>query len=165
MAVRQYRVKPGKRHGIGKKYGPGDIVTLTDAEAAGFLDKLELVEYAPTKLEPAPAELGEGTPGEPGDAEAGAEAGAENSEENSPPATDPDHEVTDEAGNVVLAEDAPGLSQLWQTAAPGLNARLVESLVDAGLAPAVVASMDDAALLQVNGVGPTSLRAIREALG
>lgn len=44
-----YRVKPGYRHGAGKKYGPGDLVELTEVEAAGFLDKLELVtQEAPT---------------------------------------------------------------------------------------------------------------------
>jgi len=40
----QYRVRPGFRHGVGKRYGPGDTVTLTAKEAAGFLDKLELVK-------------------------------------------------------------------------------------------------------------------------
>lgn len=42
----QYRVRPGYRHGVGKKYGPGDTVTLTEREAVGFLDKLELVVKA-----------------------------------------------------------------------------------------------------------------------
>lgn len=37
-----YRVKEGYRHGAGGKYGPGDLVQLTEVEAAGFLDKLEL---------------------------------------------------------------------------------------------------------------------------
>ncbi len=40
----QYKVRPGFRHGVGKKYGPGDTVTLTEQEAVGFLDKLELVK-------------------------------------------------------------------------------------------------------------------------
>jgi len=40
----EYRVKPGYRHGVGKAYGPGDIVELTEEAAAGFLDKLERVE-------------------------------------------------------------------------------------------------------------------------
>ncbi len=44
MAVKTYRVKPGKRHGAGNRYGPGELVTLEEAHAAGFLDKLELVE-------------------------------------------------------------------------------------------------------------------------
>lgn len=48
----RYRVKPGFRHGMGKRYGPGDTVEHTEAEAAGFLDKLELVEEA----EPEPAQ-------------------------------------------------------------------------------------------------------------
>jgi DNA-directed RNA polymerase alpha subunit len=41
---KEYRVKPGYRHGVRGKYGPGDIVKLTPGEAEGFLDKLELVE-------------------------------------------------------------------------------------------------------------------------
>jgi hypothetical protein len=42
---KMYRVRPGRRHGAQKQYGPGDIVgPYTDAEAAGFLDKLEPVE-------------------------------------------------------------------------------------------------------------------------
>lgn len=48
-----YRVKPGYRHGISRVYGPGDAVELTEVEAAGFLDKLELVEglaVSPGKL-------------------------------------------------------------------------------------------------------------------
>lgn len=39
-----YRVKDGMRHGANNQYGPGDIVELTPEEAAGLLDKLELVE-------------------------------------------------------------------------------------------------------------------------
>lgn len=38
-----YKVKPGFTHGAQKQYKPGDIVELTTEEAAGFLDKLELV--------------------------------------------------------------------------------------------------------------------------
>lgn len=47
-----YRVKPGVRHGPFDKYGPGDLVEHTEAEAAGFLDKLELVEEAPPAPDP-----------------------------------------------------------------------------------------------------------------
>jgi hypothetical protein len=43
----KYRVKPGMRHGAGNQYGPGDEVELTEAEARGFLDKLELVPEEP----------------------------------------------------------------------------------------------------------------------
>lgn len=42
----EYRVREGKRHGGFGQYGPGDVVTLTEVEAAGFLDKLERVEAA-----------------------------------------------------------------------------------------------------------------------
>ena len=43
MSKQTYRVKPGHRFGLGKALGPGDTVQLTEAEAQGFLDKLELV--------------------------------------------------------------------------------------------------------------------------
>jgi len=39
----KYRVKPGFRHGAGKRFGPGEIVELSPQDAEGFLDKLELV--------------------------------------------------------------------------------------------------------------------------
>lgn len=38
-----YRVKPGFTHGAQKQYKAGDTVELTAEEAAGFIDKLELV--------------------------------------------------------------------------------------------------------------------------
>lgn len=38
-----YRVKPGYKHGATNQYEPGDTVEMTEEEAAGFLDKLELV--------------------------------------------------------------------------------------------------------------------------
>lgn len=39
----KYRVKPGRMHGAFNQHGPGSIVELTEDEAGGFLDKLELV--------------------------------------------------------------------------------------------------------------------------
>lgn len=39
-----YRVKPGFTHGASDQYKAGDTVELTEAEAAGFLDKLELAK-------------------------------------------------------------------------------------------------------------------------
>ena len=45
--IKQYRVKEGQHHGRLRQYGPGDVVELTETEAAGFLDKLVLVEEAP----------------------------------------------------------------------------------------------------------------------
>lgn len=39
-----YRVKAGRMHGAFNQYGPGDIVELTEDEAGGFLDKLELIK-------------------------------------------------------------------------------------------------------------------------
>lgn len=50
----KYRVRPGFRHGIGKKYGPGDILTLTEQDAIGFLDKLERVEEPKKEVPPVP---------------------------------------------------------------------------------------------------------------
>lgn len=45
--VKQYRVRPGFHHGVRSQYGPGDVVEMTPAEAAGFLDKLEPVSPIP----------------------------------------------------------------------------------------------------------------------
>lgn len=42
MAI--YQVKQGLRFGAANQYGPGDKITLSFEEAAGFLDKLELAE-------------------------------------------------------------------------------------------------------------------------
>jgi hypothetical protein len=60
----QYRVRAGQVHGAHKQYGEGAVLELTEAEAAGFLDKLELVpvtlgaavaEVVTVEAEPAPA--------------------------------------------------------------------------------------------------------------
>lgn len=52
----KYKVRPGKRHGKNKQYGPGDVVELTEREAESLLDKLELVveeeKKEPAKKEP-----------------------------------------------------------------------------------------------------------------
>ena len=50
-----YRVKPGYRFGVNNRYGPGDVIELTKQEAAGFSDKLELVESSAGKPKPAKA--------------------------------------------------------------------------------------------------------------
>ncbi len=56
-----YRVRPGFEHGTRGCYKAGDIVEHTPEEAAGFADKLELVEVepAPTIKQPtdAPVEV------------------------------------------------------------------------------------------------------------
>lgn len=49
-----YRVKPGKHHGTQAQYGSGDLVEYTEDEAAGFLDKLELVVETPAPIIPTP---------------------------------------------------------------------------------------------------------------
>lgn len=43
----KYRVRPGFRHGAQRQYGPGDVLEMTEQDAAGFLDKLELVPEEP----------------------------------------------------------------------------------------------------------------------
>ena len=53
----RYQVKPGYTHGAFGQYQAGDVVELTEAEAAGFLDKLAPVaepepEVAETTPEP-----------------------------------------------------------------------------------------------------------------
>lgn len=47
-----YQVRPGMRFGANNQYSSGDKVKLSVEEAAGFLDKLELVEEAETTGEP-----------------------------------------------------------------------------------------------------------------
>ena len=42
--MRQYTVRPGYTFGNRGQYQPGDVVEMAEAEAAGFLDKLELVQ-------------------------------------------------------------------------------------------------------------------------
>ncbi len=39
-----YRCRPGFTHGVSDEVKPGDTIELTDREAAGLLDKFELVE-------------------------------------------------------------------------------------------------------------------------
>lgn len=47
-----YRVRPGYRHGWNGRYGPGDTLELTEDEARGILDKLELVQAPAPVVEP-----------------------------------------------------------------------------------------------------------------
>jgi len=47
-----YRVRPGVTFGSYGEKKPGDLVTLTEYEAGGFLDKLECVPDAPQPEEP-----------------------------------------------------------------------------------------------------------------
>ena len=44
MAI--YRVKEGRRFGAGKQYGPGDLVELSEDEAAAFGDLVDPVSEA-----------------------------------------------------------------------------------------------------------------------
>ena len=48
----KYRVKAGRTFGPGGTIKAGEFVELTEIEAAGFLDKLELVGLAVTPLVP-----------------------------------------------------------------------------------------------------------------
>lgn len=65
----QYRVRPGFYFGGIIEYGPGTIIELTDAEAQGFLDKLERLPDtpadAPTATGDAPADEQLSEAGEP----------------------------------------------------------------------------------------------------
>jgi hypothetical protein len=45
-ALKVYQVRDGFRFGMRKQYAPGDTLTLTEGEAAGFLDKLEAIANA-----------------------------------------------------------------------------------------------------------------------
>jgi hypothetical protein len=47
----KYRVKPGRMFGSFFEHGPGSVVELSEEEAGGFLDKLELVS-GPVEPEP-----------------------------------------------------------------------------------------------------------------
>jgi len=150
MQMPTYRVKPGHRFGVGKAKGPGDLVELTTVEAAGFLDKLELVEV--TKDESGAGAL----------AVASGEAGTPVSATGVPDATPPPPlRVPTEPEDTTPAPDLP---TLWATQAPGLHGRVIEVMLKHQLAPAVVKGMDDAALMALDGVGPTTMRAIREHL-
>lgn len=60
----QYRVRPGFYFGGIIEYGPGTVIELTDAEAQGFLDKLERLPDAPTD---APADTSAETSDAPAD--------------------------------------------------------------------------------------------------
>lgn len=42
--INEYRVRSGCTFGKSRQYGPGSIVQLTEREASGFLDKLELFD-------------------------------------------------------------------------------------------------------------------------
>lgn len=134
-----YRVKPGHRFGVGKAKGPGDLVTMTTVEAGGFLDKLEVVED------------------EPESAVLTVVGGVVGDTSGTSPAPTPNDDS--DADDTVPALD---LSALWGAQAPGLNPRVVEVMLKHQLAPAVVAGMSDEALLALDGIGPSTLRALRE---
>ncbi len=42
--LKQYRVRSGRRFGFRNQFSAGDTILLTENEASGFLDKLELIE-------------------------------------------------------------------------------------------------------------------------
>lgn len=52
----RYRVRPGFRFGAYDQHGPGTVVELTEAEAAGFRDKLELVVEVALPQEDVPSD-------------------------------------------------------------------------------------------------------------
>lgn len=77
-----YRVRPGVRFGAAKQHGPGDVVELSEREAKGFLDKLELVREPdpPTSL-PAPPSDEKPKADEQDEAQAAEEVGADKGDE------------------------------------------------------------------------------------
>lgn len=110
--VFRYQVKPGYRHGRNKQFGPGDVVELTEFEAAGFADKL-------TKVGPVVA------------ATVGVEAG--------PPDTDEDDE--DESDSFDATDAAAELAaehgvDLATVAGSGAGGRILVSDVEAVLVEA-----------------------------
>lgn len=154
--VMRYRVREGKQFGANHKYGPGDIVRLTEYEAKGFLDLLILdnnQEKERHDLAVAPGTAG--TAGEqvpaPNDAESSA-----NTDDNTKTVENPDDDEQD-------TTPTPTLSELWEASAPTLAPRILEVLARHQLAPAVVAGMTDEALMGLDGIGPSTVRAIREA--
>lgn len=75
----QYRVRPGYTHGAFNQYTAGAVVELSEEEAAGLLDKLELVPAAKpgadskAKAKPGADPKPEADPEpDPGEAKAGA---------------------------------------------------------------------------------------------
>jgi hypothetical protein len=46
-----YQVRPGYTHGAQRQYGPGAVVELTEAAAAGFADKLLRLPEAEAEVE------------------------------------------------------------------------------------------------------------------
>jgi hypothetical protein len=48
----KYRVREGRRFGSYFEHGPGDVVELTEAQAGGFPDILELVKDKPEPPDP-----------------------------------------------------------------------------------------------------------------
>ena len=47
-----WRVRHGFTFGAFNQFGPGDLVELSEFEAGGFLDKLELADGSPSPAEP-----------------------------------------------------------------------------------------------------------------
>ena len=81
---RTYQVKAGQVWGPGDSHHEGDVVELTESEAEGFLDKLELVSVLPS--DDHDADLGDAP--EPGDIPEG---------DVDPPDVDPPAESSDTA--------------------------------------------------------------------
>lgn len=107
-----YRVRDGHFHGRNKSLGPGSLVELTEAEAGGFLDKLE----------PAPETATE------------------------------------------TATETDGGST-WEHLSHVLPARAIEALEAAGYTPETAAAAADEDLIALKGIGPLSLKAIRDNYG
>ena len=135
-----YRVREGYRFGVGKQYGPGSIVSLTEIEASGFLDKLEHMGVVrvevPAVEEPAGVVL---------------VAGEED--------TEPSPFVSSVAAPVILDE--------WLVFAElAKNLNMIRVLTENGyMTPDSVRGASDEELLALRGIGPKALATLRSILG
>lgn len=140
-----YRVRQGYRHGIGKKYGPGDLVELTEAEAQGFLDKLERVQDAPQPTtgafvtNPAPS-----NPDKPDDED--------------------DNPAVDQGGEPDTG-DADGVDDEGEPEPIGADFPGAIALARAGITHLDQVPRDEAALIAISGIGKATAEDILAALG
>lgn len=161
--MNKFRVKRNMRFGKDNEYGPGDNVVLSVEEAAGFLDKLELV-----------VDEGEVTAPSLDDATINkiADAGTklfETLKQLQPPVTETTTPATDDSQAATTAEttDAsttPATDASEPATWNGLDAKIIASLEAAGVTPAMVPTLTDDELTAIDGIGPATLKKIRSAI-
>lgn len=144
-----YEVRPGFTHGAHNQHTGGDRVELTAQEAAGFRDKLRLVE--------------------PVDEAQVQAVGPASTEAGEPPAPKPAVLPAETGGGAAPSLPvAPGHSEAVEEAAVewpgGLSNALVRLLRQNGFTdPEAVQAASDEDLLAVDGLGAKALDRIREA--